>query len=175
MAQPNLEEIKEVSGLIGKIEQYKEMVETSKLQLEDTKRYFANQEQIEKKKILDDILQKKMLEELQQKITAYREEEVSQKANNFGQFEKVFDTYISSESFKSVIGEVIKSFDKDTMTVEVAEAYKSLITPGVQTKKALDGQLRIGDAQKEYILDPESLKKIVFDRLLVSQYTRNPK
>jgi hypothetical protein len=168
MAQPNLDEIKEVGVLLDKIDQYKKMLTASKVQLENDKNYLKNQEIVEKQKIRDDIIQKKALEQLQAQIEEYRAKEQKQKQDWYQQFSTEFENFISNPLYKSIVLDVIKKIESEEYTIIYDKAYFSLIPEKSSSKIGNSGDFRIVTDTKEYILDPEYIKKIVFDKLLVT-------
>jgi hypothetical protein len=168
MHQPILQELRETTDIFDKIEKYKIMVEDAKNSLEETKAYYANHLEVEKQKVRDAITQKKALEVLQAEIDSYREHEQAQKLSLYKSFSVSFEQFLSSDSMKSIISDMIKKMDVGLFKCTVDTKYQTLFVNYPDSIKTSDGKIRIFSDKIEYIVDPEYLKKIIFNKLLTS-------
>jgi hypothetical protein len=174
MNQPNLQEIKEISILLDKIEQYKKSILEASAELEETKFRNKETEKAEKQKIHDDLKQKSYLQELYNDIEDYRKQAQVQKVALFKKVETEFNMFLDSARMKLIIQDTIKAFDGEFFKIICDPKYKSLI-PG-DSKEYMEGktgQIRLSSSTKEYILDPEYLKKILFDQFIISSVSKN--
>jgi hypothetical protein len=173
MSQPNLQEIKDISILLDKIELYKQFIISANKQLESTKKHFKNLELIEKQKIQADLIHKNSLLQLQNDICEYREQEQAQKKLLFSQTQKAFEIFISSENMQSIIQDTMKAFGDEPFEIICDPKFKSFLSGAENIKTGTSGQLRVSSKTREYILDPEYLRAIFFDRFIVSFTLKN--
>jgi hypothetical protein len=173
MSKPNLQEIKDISILLDQIDQYKHLILSESKKLEDTKNYYSNLENIEKDKILKDLTQKSSLLQLDKDIESYRGQEQGQKTLLFSKLDKAFQSFVDSDGMKNIINDAISRFEGEDYKVFCDPKFKSML-PGVDNVyPSGPGLLRLSSQTKEYILDPDYLKKLVFDRFLVSIISNN--
>jgi hypothetical protein len=168
MSQPNLNEIKEISILLDKIEQYKKIIAQSNKQLKDTEIYYKNLEQTEKQKISEDLKQKNSLLQLEEDIHTFRLAEQDQKIEIYLDIENKFNTFMDSDSMKQIIRDGINALQDEIIEIICDPKYKILLPDNSKVQNGSQGQLRLSSKTKEYILDPEYLKKLIFDKFLVS-------
>lgn len=170
--EPNLDEIKEISILIDKIDRYKVLVDNTRLQASNLKTNYAHQEILSKKKIEEEIRQQHILETLQTDLDIFRKDELSQKIVYFGNFKKVFDKYFGSSLFQDLVERVSAKLGENDINITGDKVFKVLFKNSKNFIVGADKTLRISNDKVEYILDSEHLEKIVFESFLVGEYTK---
>ncbi|MBC7472090.1 MAG: hypothetical protein H7196_02405 [candidate division SR1 bacterium] len=173
MSQPNLQEIKDISILLDQIEEYKHLIDSANIQLQNTKEYYKSLESVEKSKIYNDLKQKSNLIQLNNDIQEYRKQEMNQKISIISDLNNYFDDFFESDEAKTIIVDVIKTFKDEPYEVYCDSKYQSILSPGQNYKKTTEGNIRICSETKEYTLDPKYLNPLVFEQLLISAASEN--
>jgi hypothetical protein len=174
MSTPNFSELLKINQYLAQIESLSGQVKDLQIQLEETESRLAKEMATEKYRLTQTLVQKKVLEKINQELQELRQEEFSLSMSLRGKLSQAIEKYMQGGSFAGFVSSLVQSLEKQgqQVTLVVSPELKNYAGKHFGETAKEPGRLRVRAGDKTYVLDPEKIRDQLQKRLLIQVLAR---